>query len=109
MTQIQANLASVESEVNSRQVTGQAGGGIVTATASGEFSFDRIRIDPSVVNASDVALLEDLVLAAVRDAASKLIELRRNAMGGAVSEALGGLFGAAPAPEIEPTSDGGGS
>ena len=111
MSQLQANLADAETGVNTREVTGGAGGGAVSVTASGEFSFTQIHIDPAVVDPSDVALLEDLILVAVRDACSKLVELRKLAMGGAVSQALGGLLGGFEMPgattvEVPPEVEG---
>lgn len=90
---LQADLASAQETAAHRTAVGSAAGGAVTIEATGELSFTRVRIDPSVVDPSDPALLEDLVLAALRDLAGKLEELRREAMGSAVTNALGGLFG----------------
>ena len=93
MGMLQQQLSDAEERIGHEAVEGSAGGGAVVVRASGELSFDAVRIDPAVVEAGDVAVLEDLVLAAVRDAASKLAQVRREAMGAAVSGALGGLFG----------------
>lgn len=93
MGMLQQQLSQAEERIGRQAVEGTAGGGAVVIRASGELSFDSVRIDPAVVEAGDVSVLEDLVLAAVRDAATKLGELRREAMGVAVSGALGGLFG----------------
>jgi len=49
---------------------------------------DRIHIDPSVVDPADVDMLQDLVLAAVREAVARVNELNQQALGG-----LGGLLG----------------
>ena len=100
MAELQTNLANAETNVNARDVTGRSGGGAVTVTASGEFSFTRVHIDAAVVDPNDVAILEDLVLAAIRDAAQQLTELRRSAMGGAVSQALEGLLAPREEPEL---------
>lgn len=99
MAELQAQLARAESDANSRIVVGNAAQGKVRVEVSGEYSFDKITIDPSVVDVADIALLEDLILAALRDAAFQLKTVRTQAMGGAVSEALGGLFGST---EIDP-------
>ena len=93
MGMLQRNLSAAEERIGHEAVEGSAGGGAVVVRASGELSFDSVRIDPAVLDAGDVTVLEDLVLAAVRDAAAKLTGLRREAMGAAVSGALGGLFG----------------
>ncbi len=90
---LQADLASAQEAAAHRTAEGQAAGGAVRIEATGELQFTRVTIDPGVVDASDVALLEDLVLAALRDLAGRLEELRREAMGSAVTNALGGLFG----------------
>jgi DNA-binding YbaB/EbfC family protein len=100
MAELQTNLANAETNVNARDVTGQSGGGAVTVTVSGEFSFTRVHLDAAVVDPNDVEVLEDLVLAAIRDAARQLTELRRSAMGGAVSQALGGLLSTRDEPEL---------
>ncbi|MDA8290552.1 MAG: YbaB/EbfC family nucleoid-associated protein [Actinomycetota bacterium] len=92
MHDLQETLALAEAEAGSQRVVGTAAGGAVRVTASGELSFDSVEIDPSVVDPSDVALLEDLVLAAVRDAAAQLVAVRREAMGSVVQRALSGLL-----------------
>jgi hypothetical protein len=102
MAQLQQQLERAQSDANARSVTGVAASGRVRVEVSGEFSFDRVVIDPSLVDPDDVALLEDLLLAALRDAAGQLRQLRHDAMGGAVSDALGGLFGPGEAgPAVE--------
>lgn len=93
MGMLQQHLSDAEATVGHEVVEGSAGGGAVVVRASGELSFDAVRIDPAVLDEGDVSVLEDLVLAAVRDAAAKLQAVRREAMGAAVSGALGGLFG----------------
>ncbi len=65
MTELQARMADIE-------VTGAAGGGLVTATLSGKGLLLRLKIDPSLVNADDVEVLEDLIVAAFNDAKGKV-------------------------------------
>jgi hypothetical protein len=105
MSQLQDRLAHAESAANARSVVGSSAQGLVSIGVSGEFSFDRVSIDPSVIDPDDPSLLEDLILAALRDASSKLRAVRTEAMGGAVTEALGSLFAgngpATPTSEIE--------
>lgn len=92
MSLLQRGLAAAQASIGGEVVEGSAGGGAVVVRASGELSFDSVRIDPAAVALGDVQVLEDLVLAAVRDAAAKLADLRRETMGAAVSGALGGLL-----------------
>ncbi len=93
MAALQNQLSQAEQQANERAVVGSAAQGKVKIAASGEFSFDRVTIDPSVVDPDDLSLLEDLVLAALRDATAQLKRIRTEAMGGAVAQALQGLFG----------------
>lgn len=90
---LQRQLASAEATAEGVEVEGSAGGGAVRIAASGEFDFRRVHIDPAVLSDGDPALLEDLVLAALRDATTKLLALRRSAMNDAVGGALAGLLG----------------
>ena len=74
-------------------VEGQAGGGMVTVTVNGHFEFSDIRIDPEVVDPNDIEMLQDLVLAALRDAVTRIGEKQQGAMGGLDLGSLGGLSG----------------
>lgn len=66
--QMQAKLSQLQTELGNKTVTCSAGGGMVSATADGQGQIREIKIDPSVVDSSDVEMLEDLVLAAVSEA-----------------------------------------
>ena len=66
--QMQADMARVEAELQELRVEGSAGGGAVKAVATGKQELVSITIDPGVVDPEDVEMLQDLVLAAVRDA-----------------------------------------
>jgi DNA-binding YbaB/EbfC family protein len=105
MQRLQQQIADAETRAAASPIEGTSGGGAVRVTASGEFSFDRVQIDPSVVDPNDVALLEDLVLAAVRDAATRLLDMRRQTvgqvMGGALSALLEGDSAEPPAIDAD--------
>lgn len=64
--QVQANLQKVQQELQNMEVTGQAGGNMVTVVMTGRHDIKRVTIDPSVLNDKD--MLEDLIAAAVNDA-----------------------------------------
>jgi nucleoid-associated protein EbfC len=64
---LQAKMGALQEELARTFVFGEAGGGLakVTATAKGEIT--AVTINPSIVNSEDVAMLEDLILAAIKD------------------------------------------
>ena len=74
-------------------VEGTAGGGLVKIAVDGHFDFKSVSIDPSAVDPDDLSLLEDLVLAALRDASEQLRDGQSGAMGGMDLGGLGGLLG----------------
>ncbi|MDA8297025.1 MAG: YbaB/EbfC family nucleoid-associated protein [Actinomycetota bacterium] len=90
---LQGELASAQEAAGSRVVAGSSADGAVRIEATGELSFTAVHLDASVIDPADPSLLEDLLLAALRDLATKLEVVRRDAMGSAVTSALGGLFG----------------
>jgi len=79
--QMQGRLQQIQDDLEKQTVTATAGGGMVTVTADGKLQITKIQIDPSIVNASDVEMLEDLVLVAVRDAQKKASDLAKEEMG----------------------------
>ena len=79
--QMQSRLQEIQTELEKQTVQATSGGGMVTVTADGKGQVQRIRIDPSVVNAADVEMLEELVLVAVRDAQKKAADLAQGEMG----------------------------
>lgn len=81
LMQLQQQLAAAQAELAAAEVTGTAGGGLVTVTASGAGEVTGVRIDPKVVDPDDVETLEDLVLAAVRNAADEARSLAEKKMG----------------------------
>ncbi len=90
---MQEQLQQARAEAESQEVEGQAGGGVVKVRVTGAMEFTGVTIDPSAVDPDDVAMLEDLVLAAIRDAVSKAGALSEQAMGGLDLGGLGGLLG----------------
>jgi len=92
MEQAQQMLAGAQ-EAAAEVVEGSSGGGMVKVEVDGGFNFHSVTIDPSVVNADDVEMLNDLVLAALRDAATQVQESQSDAMGGMDLDGLGGMLG----------------
>ena len=66
--QMQADMARVDQELQTLEVEGSAGGGVVKAVVTGKQEVVSVTIDPSVVDPDDVDMLQDLVVAAVGDA-----------------------------------------
>lgn len=66
--QMQQEMARVQAELDTLTIDGSAGGGVVRATVTGKQDLVTLVIDPSVVDATDVEMLQDLVVAAVNDA-----------------------------------------
>jgi DNA-binding YbaB/EbfC family protein len=64
-TEAQDRLGQIEAE-------GQSGGGMVRVTINGKGIAKRVQIDPSLADPKDVGMLEDLLLAAINDAKSKV-------------------------------------
>jgi len=62
----------LQRETAEMRVEGSAGGGMVTAVLDGQKNVLSLKLDPEVVNRDDVDMLQDLILAAFRDAAAKV-------------------------------------
>jgi DNA-binding YbaB/EbfC family protein len=91
---MQQQLAEAQAELAATEVTGSAGGGMVTATLNGGGELIALAIDPKAVDPEDVETLQDLVVAAVRDAHRAVAELAEQKMGpvtGGLGDALGGM------------------
>jgi nucleoid-associated protein EbfC len=91
---MQQQLEAAQAELAAAEVTGTAGGGLVSATLTGSGELTAIVIDPKAVDPDDVETLQDLVVAAVRDAHRAVSELAGEKMGpvtGGLGGALGGL------------------
>jgi DNA-binding YbaB/EbfC family protein len=69
--QMQSKMAELQAALESAEVTGTSGGGMVQVTMSGKGEMRRLKIDKSLVNADEVEILEDLVVAAAADAKAK--------------------------------------
>lgn len=82
---MQENLRKAQEELGQIEVTGQAGGGMVQVTLSGQMACRRVRIEPAAME--DREMLEDLVAAAIHDAVNKVQEASQARM----AEATAGL------------------
>ena len=80
--EMQTKMQQVQEELARTMVTGTAGGGAVTIEMTGAQEVKAVRIDPAVISADDVEILQDLVLAAVADATRKSKQLAADRLGG---------------------------
>jgi DNA-binding YbaB/EbfC family protein len=81
MTEMQENLHSII-------VTGESGAGLVKATSTAKGELTALDIDPSIFNSDDKEVVEDLILAAIKDAQAKAQE-RSNEELAKLTEGLG--------------------
>jgi DNA-binding YbaB/EbfC family protein len=93
--QMQAQLMQAQNEIAATEVSGQAGGGLVTATVTGTGELVALTIDPKVVDPDDVEMLQDLVIGAVREANNNAQQLAAEALG-----PLAGGFGGSGMPGL---------
>jgi nucleoid-associated protein EbfC len=73
--EMQARIAKVQEELGQKTVEGSAGGGMVQVTVNGQLNINAVKIDPTVINAQEKEMLEDLILAAVNDGMRKARDL----------------------------------
>ena len=88
LQQMQREMQRVEEELQAARVEGSAGGGVVRVVVTGKRDVVSVTIDPAAVDPDDVEMLQDLVLAATKEAldASRDMEAARMA---SVSRGLG--------------------
>ncbi len=93
MEKLQRDMEEAQRQLGELRVEATAGGGAVTAVANGSGDLLELRISPEAVDPSDVEMLQDLVLAAVREALEKSHKAQEEKMGG-LTGGLGipGLF-----------------
>jgi DNA-binding YbaB/EbfC family protein len=87
---MQQQVAQAQAELAETEVTGTAGGGLVTVVVTGLGEFKSIKIDPKAVDPEDFETLEWLVLAAIHNGSEAVRELTEQKMGPATG-GLGGL------------------
>lgn len=80
---MQENMQRAQEELASVEVTGSAGGGLVTVTLTGRMDCRKVRIDPGVI--ADAEMAEDLIAAAFNDAVAKVNALSQEKMGAATA------------------------
>ena len=82
MHQAQKMQEDLQRQLRTTKVEATAGGGMVTVVMNGVKEIQSITIDPEVVSADDVEMLQDLIVAAISDAQRRADELLQQQMGG---------------------------
>jgi len=95
---MQQDLQAAQQALADAAVEATAGGGLVKATVTGQGELRAISIDRSVVDPEDVETLEDLVVAAVREAVRQARVLQQEKMGAVTGGIDLGMLGGAGGP-----------
>jgi DNA-binding YbaB/EbfC family protein len=69
--QLQEKMQTLQAEIAELEATGSAGAGLVTVTVDGKGGVKTVKIDPSLAKPEETEILEDLIVAAARDARAK--------------------------------------
>ncbi len=84
--EMQEKMKAVQEELARKEVTADAGAGMVQATVNGRLELVKLRIDKGKVDPNDTEMLEDLIVAAVQAAQAKAAEETRTQMQRVASE-----------------------
>lgn len=77
---IQEKMEALQEELRTTTVTGESGAGLVKATATAKGELTGLDIDPSIFNPEEKEVVEDLILAAIKDAQTKAAEKSQSEM-----------------------------
>ncbi|MCG8442655.1 MAG: YbaB/EbfC family nucleoid-associated protein, partial [Caulobacterales bacterium] len=69
--ELQDKLQEVQAEIAAMEISGSAGGGLVTVTMDGTGGLKSVKIDPALIKEDEIEILEDLIVAAAGDARAK--------------------------------------
>jgi len=69
---MQTKMAEMQEKLETMEIEGSSGAGMITVTLNGKGAMRGVKIDPSLAKADEVEILEDLITAAHNDAKSKL-------------------------------------
>ena len=86
--EMQGKMAQLQEDLKAITVTGESGAGLVKATATAKGELTALDIDPSIFNSDDKEVVEDLILAAIKDAQAKAEDRSKDEMG-KIAESMG--------------------
>lgn len=78
--EMQTKMQALQEELHTITVTGESGAGLVKATATAKGELTALDIDPSIFNADEKEVVEDLILAAIKDAQMKASDKAQSEM-----------------------------
>ena len=78
--EIQLKMADAKKAIEQLEIFGEAGGGLVKATTNAKGFIKNIDIDETILSPSEKEVVEDLIMAAIKDAQEKAIEKTKNEM-----------------------------
>jgi DNA-binding YbaB/EbfC family protein len=84
---MQQKMMKMQEELQAREVSAQAGGGMVSATVNGKGDLLALSLEPEVVDPDDIEMLSDLVVAAVNEAQRRAQDMMQEEM----SKVTGGM------------------
>lgn len=84
---MQEKMAKIQEDLANVRIEETSGGGMVKVVVSGQQEILELKIDPKAIDPDDITLLEDMILAALRNALLKSQEIAKSRM----SEVTGGL------------------
>ena len=71
-SEMQSKMQDMQTRLESLELTGEAGAGLVKITMNGKSELRAIKLDPKIIDPADTEMLQDLILAAHRDAKAKI-------------------------------------
>ena len=89
---MQRQMEEASKEIEEKEITAAAGGGVVEVTVSGKKEVTKIKIDPEAVDPDDVEMLEDLIMAATNEALRQMEEYSQQSMS-KITGGIGGMGG----------------
>lgn len=78
---MQADMTNLQAELEEREFTAQAGGGMVEVTMNGRHELKRLHIDPAAIDPEDAEMLEDYITIAVNSVVKEIAETSDREMG----------------------------
>ena len=78
--EMQGKMAKMQEELSKKQITADAGGGMVQATVNGRMELIKLKIDKSKIDPADTELLEDVIVAAVTAAQTRAADNMKQEM-----------------------------